>query len=254
MGETAVVQALVGWDEMREACDAAVARFVAMLRALPEETGALPVPGMDWTVAETAAHLVGIVGRGLGDLRRGATLAELHELNARCIAEVETRTLSDIADRIEADWSSGAPLRAAARGDEPFPLHAGVVAEVAAAISYGVWDFLVHGFDIARATGYAWRIDPEEAARVLRAALPALRPWIRDEVIAGSEQRLVVTFSTGGPALDAVVGGGRYEVALTDAEEADAAVDPVHTLLAVSGREPARDPLVQRLADWFQPI
>ena len=43
------------------------------------------VPGLDWTVAETAAHVLGVVRRALGDRRRSATPAETATLNAMAL-------------------------------------------------------------------------------------------------------------------------------------------------------------------------
>jgi hypothetical protein len=168
-----------------------------------------------WSRRRGAAHLVGVLGRSIGDARRGETLQGMHE---------------------------------------PFPLHAGVVAEASAALSYGVWDFLVHGFDIANACEREWPMPPVHAARALRAGLPAIRPWVEPEVLDGPRQRVVVAFASGGEALALEVGEGRYGAELADPGAADASVDPVEALLAISRRVPARHPLVARLAGWYQPI
>lgn len=249
-----VVRGFVPWNEMADVYEDAIRRVVDLLRELPVEAGDRPVPGMEWTAAETAAHLIGILGRGLGDWRRGDTLKAMHELNAQCLEEVDTRDIHEVADRIESGGQEVARLRHVVRGDEPFPLHAGVVAESAAAVSYGCWDFLVHGFDIATATGARWEIPPASASRVLRAGLPAIRPWVEPEVLTGPRQGLVVGFAEDESAVALTVGESQYQAELVGAEQADAILDPAHTLLAVSGRVPAGDPLVKRLASWYLPI
>lgn len=255
MDTTAVVKGLVPWEDMCAAYERATGAVVDLLRDLPPDAADLPVPGLDWDVADTAAHLVTIVGRGLYDRRRGETLQGMHELNAIGIAEVDSRDLKAIADRIEADVARGSAGRAKLQGDEPFALHAGVVAEVSAALSYALWDFLVHGFDIARACGRDWPMPAEDAARTMRAGLPAVRPWVRPEVLDGPRQHLVLAFAADTDALSLEVGEGRYVVEPAPFEAAGGAVvDPVETVLAVSGRVPARDPLVARLAEWYQPI
>lgn len=131
-----------------------------------------------------------------------------------------------------------------------------MVAEVSAAISYGLWDFLVHGFDIANACGRQWPMPPEDASRALRAGLPALRPWVEPAVVDGPSQHLVIAFAPGGEALALAVGQGRYDVepAPTQDPESESLVDPVEAILAISRRVPARHPLVQRLGGWFLPI
>ena len=252
---TAVVKGLVPWADMCASFDRSAARFVELLRSLEPADGERPVPGMDWTVAETAAHLIAILNRGLRDRRRGATLDEMHELNAQCIDEVETRDLRQIADRIEADAAAGQAVRAAARGDEPFPLHAGVVAEVSAALSYALWDLLVHGFDIANACGRDWPTPPEDASRVIRAGLPAVYPWVRPEVLDGAARRLAFALEPGGETVELSVGEGEYRVAVGPPDAGHGApLDPVHMLLAISGRVPPRDDPTRELASWYLPI
>src|SRR5437763_92820 len=78
-------------------------RLVALVRSLNPADGGLPVPGLDWTVAETAAHVVTVAGRLLGDRRRSRAAGETDLLNAQCLAEFDERDLAALASRIEAD-------------------------------------------------------------------------------------------------------------------------------------------------------
>lgn len=241
-------------DGLREAG----AQFTALLRDLAPGDGATPVPGMTWTVAETAVHMLTIVRRGTGDMRRSDSMPGLAVLNDECIAEVDTRDPGEIADLLETELAR--LTRGLARVDEAtaasmaVPLHAGVTANLASALSYALFDLLAHGLDIARATGREWVVDPQLAALDLHAALPIIGPWVKEAVRSGPRQRLALTFPDDGDAIVLQVGEGSYaaqnEARAADAEE----VDPVDAFLAVAGRRVSQSPTVARLAAWFEPI
>ncbi len=234
--------------------EAAGERFVALLRDLPEDAGSLPVPGLKWTVAETAVHMLTVLRRGLVDFRRSETLEGLAELNDLCIQEVDERSLAVIADLI--DEASAKAVRGLQgmsdeQADEGFPLHMGLSANVPTAISYGIFDLLGHGYDIARATGHDWPFDPLEVGTMMRTILPAMRPWIPQEIIDGEPREERIAFVPD-VVLSIRTGGGLWSV--TNATDATDEVDPVELFLAVAGREPASDPVVTRIASWFSPI
>ena len=244
---------------MRDGLGEAGGAFVTLLRSAPASSGDTPIPHMKWTVAETAAHMVTILRRGTKDFRRSETLEGLAELNDLCIGEVESRDLHELADLVEKE------LARLGRGidaldDEtaaalPFDLHAGVTANVPSALSYLLFDFLGHGWDIAQALGQEWTIQPHLAALDLHAALPIFNPWARAEAVAGEPQRIALVFGPDDDALVVKVGGGTYRAQNQSRQDvADTVeIDPVETFLAVSGRVPASDPIAIRLASWFEP-
>jgi uncharacterized protein (TIGR03083 family) len=251
---------MVTLEEMVDTFDATGDQFVEQLYRLSPADGELSVPGMKWTVVEVAAHMLAVVRRGVGDRRRSDTVEGLADLNDLTAAEIDSRLPAELADRIMETKSvlSGA-LRA--QTDEQaqataFPLHAGLIAAVPTALSYVVFDFIVHGQDIARATGRKWTIDPAHAALCLKAGMAALRPWICEDAVAGAAQKLVFTFPASEHATVIEVGEGTYRAHnLPRAEVVDAAeVDPVEALLAVAGRVEATDATLRRLASWFRPI
>lgn len=241
-------------DGLREAG----AQFVSLLRELDPSDGAKPVPGMTWTAAETGVHMLTIVRRGTGDMRRSDSMPGLAVLNDRCIDEVDTRDPGEIADLLETELArlTGALGRVdeATAASMAVQLHAGVTANLASALSYVLFDLLAHGLDIARATGREWAVDTKLAALDLHAAMPLIGPWVKEAVRSGPRQRIAITFPGDGDAIVAHVGEGSY-AAQNEARGADAEeVDPVEAFLAVAGRRPGQSPTVVRLAEWFEPI
>src|SRR5438132_6970496 len=82
---------------------AATDRLAALLDSLDPGQGGEPIPHLDWTVAETAAHVVTVAGRLLGDRRRSAPGEDAGGLNALCLEEFAERDVHAIADRLRAD-------------------------------------------------------------------------------------------------------------------------------------------------------
>ena len=96
---------LSGWNratkaDILAALDESGKRFVSMVRGLDPDRAARPVPGLAWAAVETAAHVVTVLGRLLGDRRRAATNEGVAELNATCLSEYTDRDINDIADRL----------------------------------------------------------------------------------------------------------------------------------------------------------
>lgn len=248
----------IDFDAMVRAVREAGVQFVSLLKEVPPADGATSVPGLEWTVAETAVHMLTIVRRGTGDMRRSDSLPGLAALNDQCIDEVETRDPAEIAAALEHEVErltrALSRIDAATAESMAVVLHAGITSNLPSALSYVLFDFLVHGLDIARATQYDWSIDPAQAALGLHACLPLLAPWVKDGVRSGPTQRMAMSFPGDDDAIVLHVGEGTY-AAQNEARRADAdEVDPVDVLLAIAGRAPTQSPTVARLADWFEPI
>jgi uncharacterized protein (TIGR03083 family) len=254
---TVIKANMVTYEQMREAAGPTAREFATLGREMPPERACNRVPGLEWTAAEVAAHMVTVIRRGYADPRRANSLEELAELNATCVAELEERDPVRLAELfIETLRES----RQGASAEDVIPLHMGLVADRATAMSYGLGDMLVHGVDIARATGQRWTVDPHRAALVVRAVLPAMAPWIRREVLDGPRQRVVFGLGDGGVPAVVEVGEGRYG-AMSGRTDDPASDDPDRTeadgatvLLAITGREAPTDPLLQRFCSWVLPI
>lgn len=238
-------------EQIAEAVERATGRFVDLLRSLDATDAGKPVPGMEWDVAQTAAHLNGIVLRGIGDRRRAPSVAELGALNLKQIEELDERDLKKIADILEESLQTQFSLLPHATGDEAFELHAGLYADLRTALSYQLWDFLLHGVDIASATGRAWTIESADAALAIQAVLRPLEPWVSAIARAGSPKRVVFTFEQIAPAIAIAIGDGEYRVDLVEGAPEAVSVDPVEMLLALSRRAASPDPFLVEIASWF---
>jgi hypothetical protein len=139
----------------------------------------------DWSVAETTAHVTAIAALyrslardepelafpELGATWLGVTVDTIHEFNAVTLRLFRERRIPPLADRLatEIDGILQATVNAdpAATvvwlGDARVPL-AGLLAHL-------INELLIHGRDIARATGQPWSIGAEDAAHFVEAFL-----------------------------------------------------------------------------------
>lgn len=248
-----------GFSDIAPVFDDAGRRLVDLLRSLDPEDGSRPVPGMDWTVAETAAHTVAVLRRGLVDDRRVDSIDDVARLNAVTLAEIPERELAAVADVLEAHLAKFRQLLAVGRvlwrlrvgRWMSLELQAGLHADMATALAFPLCDQLVHADDIARACDRPTPIAPEAAAVGLRALLPALGPEVADGVLDGPRREVTFTCEGAEWALHVEVGGGSYSVRPAAREDAEAVLDPVATLLALMGRREADHPVGVRLASWL---
>jgi uncharacterized protein (TIGR03083 family) len=165
----------------------AAGRTAALLRRVPDASAA--VPGLEWSVAETAAHLVaelthyaGFV-KGTRDVH--ATLAQgrpeepparrTATANAAQLAEFTERDLSRLADMMVPaadDFIAAASLLS---GDARILTSNGLFMTIPTMTAALLGEQLIHGLDIARAGRMAWRIPRADALQVI-AGIVAMVP------------------------------------------------------------------------------
>jgi uncharacterized protein (TIGR03083 family) len=225
------------------ALPAAAERTAQLMREITDPNA--PVPGLRWTAAELAAHVVAdlrtytgvVAGRGPAVAPGTAPAGELGTAeNQRQLAEYPERSL----DRLAAELTTAmAAFVAAANAAEPrtpvgSPIGVDLTPATVAAIVLG--EQLIHGLDLARVAGRPWPIDAGDARLVIpgvvdllpayldRAAARGLRA--RYELRIGGDLRYQLTVDDGtasvGPAT------GRADCVIT--------ADPVAFLLVGYGR------------------
>lgn len=143
-------------------------QFEQLVRSLPGDAGAAPVPACaGWTVADVAAHVLTLWRRAISDFRRSDTAEATAALNAVCLDETPERDLGRLADLLAADGTAARAVLASLPVDLSFPFHAGTTTTVVPASCVVVAELAVHGYDVAQATGTPWSVDDEVAALVL---------------------------------------------------------------------------------------
>ncbi|MEO5679775.1 MAG: maleylpyruvate isomerase N-terminal domain-containing protein [Acidimicrobiales bacterium] len=166
--------ATVDWTEARAALGQAAARFTAQLRTV--ERPDAPALGR-WNVAELATHVSHAfsVVPGLAGRTRESPLGGLWDLSAMTtdlVADDAERDLAVLADRIDAGAARFLEATAGAAGDDPCPwLVQGTALPLVTLTCHLLNEAVIHGYDIAAATGQSWPIDPAHAALIFQGFL-----------------------------------------------------------------------------------
>lgn len=174
------------WQRAQDALREEVERVTALLRSV--RNPAAPTVGR-WNIAEVATHLsqawIAVTGLAWGDLSdlyelipsiAGVAgkylirdIGELEELTVLGVRSDPERDPAVLADRIEQRAARYFSECAGYSPDELRPWFVqGTRVPVATLTGHLLNETLVHGYDIARADGRAWRIEPSHAAMVVR--------------------------------------------------------------------------------------
>jgi uncharacterized protein (TIGR03083 family) len=174
------------------AADRALDRVANLVHGIPDQR-ATALPG--WSIAQTAAHLMGVIGAYI-DIARGAgspytDLGKVAQTNDELMARITERTPAQLAAQIQA--LRPAVAAAVDQGPDGFqPGHLGVPTLRSIAVSRVLGEAVVHGWDIARAAGRPWPIDPPDAALIFRGFLPFLPLFVHPENAKGLTARFDV--------------------------------------------------------------
>jgi len=249
----------------REAVSAAIEREgTALGRRLAEVAlgrARTPVPGLDWTVAETAAHVLTVVRRGLGDRRRSDTPAGTAEVNAVALRELAVRDPKTIGMEIARDSAVVARrvLPQVIDVDARIPFHAGM--QVRALDAFGVMlaELVIHGHDIATALDAQPETPPEHATLALRAALAVAPGWLDPAQRQGPPRRFLLDVAGVPHLIEAVISTEGLDVHLclddsTEQQRSGVPLEPLATLLALAHRVEADDPDLRELAAALLPF
>jgi hypothetical protein len=184
----------VDWQQSQDALRDEVARVTALLRSIQDP--GIPAVGQ-WNVGELAMHLsqvwIAVPGLARRDLSRlyevipsiadvagDSLMQDMYELDGLTVLGVKSDSQRDpavLADRIE---QRAQEYFAECAGHSPYELRPwlveGSTLPLSAMTGHLLNETVMHGYDIARAAGHKWRIEPAHAAMVVRQFfVPVLR-------------------------------------------------------------------------------
>lgn len=263
MSNAAEVGVGAGVDMLAEA-RAAVGEVVPPLARLVRNISDPNAPAVGtWSAGEVAAHLTHVLA-GDGDAIAGrplpsvsVTRADIAELTAQFLDDDPERDPTVLADRIEELGREFDAVAAASRAASVDWL-GGAVLPPSAVACHLLEECLVHGHDIATATGQRWPIQRRHALLAIEggalqiiAALPpsafinqrkagSFRARVEVRLRGGGRNRLVIEDGS-----QTIVPGGGRDV------DAHISADPAAFLLVLMGRAARWKPLVTgKVAVW----
>lgn len=237
-----------------DAFEVCARRFTALLEDVGDP-GAIATGR--WTIADVAAHvatgaeyLVPMIEHREG--RRADSIDGITAMNDAVLERETERDLRVLARRIDAGATD--MVRAFRDSDPAVPLrwHGDhrVLPGSLAGITLG--EFLVHGYDVARAAGKPWTIEPGHAALVFAGVMSVLPLYVRPDATRGMHDVVEVRLRRG-PRVQIAIDDGTASVDVPNGRRADCTIsaEPVAMLLVSYGRMgPVKPALTGRVAAW----
>jgi len=146
----------------------------------------------EWSVGETAAHAASsalfFLRVARGEVEPEA-LGEVARNNAVFLASDPERDPRVLAERARVGERALLAYVREVDGDPPVELFRGAVVSLSTLLAVELGEILVHGHDIARASGLAWSIDRAHAAAAAGGMLPLLPHLVDRRAAAGRRLR-----------------------------------------------------------------
>lgn len=243
-------------DRSLDALRDAVVRTSQLWRGIDSPDA--PAPRLDWTAAETAAHVV-------GDLRDYTTALTRHrngymthanppmespsklsvKVNARHLEEVPERNPDRLADMLEEAARAYLAVASSADLSADIATPNGLVLAPSTMTCLLLGEQLVHGLDIARSADVAWTISDADALLVIPGVLSIAPQYLRPSRAAGARSSYELRMR-GGCRYRMVIADGAATVAAAG-ERADCVItaDPVAFLLLGYGRITQWPPIIR---------
>ncbi|MFD9793153.1 maleylpyruvate isomerase family mycothiol-dependent enzyme [Streptomyces sp. NPDC059070] len=233
------------------------AEDIAVLLRGAGDTG-VAVPGLEWTLGETAAHLAQ-ANLLMAELALGRTRAHgdgtpggIAEANARALAEFDERAAEPLAATIVATAAELLDAVAAPTAPTtPLATPMGTM-DLTTLGSYLLTHMLGHGYDIARAVGRPHMVDRRRADLCVPFMVEAMPRVVEPTTAHGLNARYTVRL-WGGSRFGVVFTDGVAEVAARPVSRPDCtiSIEPVTFLLMALGRIDQRGALARgRVLAW----
>lgn len=208
-----------------------------------------------WSIAETAVHLSQSSPYFLAAARGEAELEDVNDNAAttvRTVAEEPERDLHVLAGRVVQGEHDLVAFARAAGGDPPVTPFAGLTVPLSSMLGIELGELLVHGFDVTRAAGLAWPVEPAAAALALGGEMQALPLLLDTRRAAGLRMRLKLHIRHGSPLVVVIENDAlRVEPPSSQPMDFHVLVDPVAFLLLSFHRiSPIRAALTGKIIVW----
>ena len=140
-----------------------------------------------WSVAETANHLSHCYPSFIDAFHGTFTAApeDVDAHNAEALAADPERDLDVLANRIETGMHEYLEIAGKFDGDELVDFFTGMLVPASGVTATLLGEALVHGYDIAKAEGLPWVIEPQHAALTLEGLVPIVVHFVDEKVAAG---------------------------------------------------------------------
>jgi uncharacterized protein (TIGR03083 family) len=226
--------------------------FASMLRRVKDPDR--PAIG-SWTVGETAAHAAHSP-KGFLEAAKGETTAialdDVADHNAEFLSDDPERDPHALADRFENNELALTTYVESLEGDPAVEVFDGVVVPMSTLLAVELGEVLVHGYDIAGASGLDWPIASDHAALTVGGLLPILPHVIDPAKAAGFDARITFRIR-GGIEATLVFNNGVLQIKAASGEPVDCrlSVDPATYLLLSFNRINATIPTLQgKIVAW----
>lgn len=226
--------------------------FASMLRQVSESTR-LAIGS--WNVGETAAHVAGSAEFFL-KVANGETdptvLDDVADHNAAFLAANSERDPRVLVVRFDNGELALRTHVESLDGDPDIELFEGIVAPMSTLLAVELAEVLVHGDDIANASGLDWPIASDHAALAVGGLLPILPHVINPARAAGFDARIAFRIR-GGIEATLVFNNGVLQIEAASGEPVDCrlSVDPVtYLLLSFNRIKPTIPTLQGKIVAW----
>ncbi len=227
--------------QARSALEATARQTADLVRSLPDLHK--PIPGSAWTVREAAIHLVNLAGiyadiaDGMPSPIQSMTREALGHQNAHRMGDIPETDPVKVAGLLTEAVAGLLEATACRSGDQAVVFHAGVSLDLAGLMCISLGEHLLHGYDIARAVGSPWPVDPLHARLVLSAYGLCYESWLNREATKGLTTSYGIDLRGGEPFM-VHIGEDGCHIEPWDSGVVDCTIsaDPVAFLLVYSGR------------------
>ncbi len=153
-----------------------------------------------WTVGETANHLAHCYPSFIDAFQGTFSVApeDVDYHNAEILDEDPARDLDVLADRVDAGACDFLEVASPVDEDVLVDFFTGMRVPASAVSATLLGEALVHGYDIAKAEGLPWPIEPEHAILTMEGLSPVMVHFVDEDAAAGLEAGFEIRLR-GGP-------------------------------------------------------